>query len=145
MYAPDEEQRWALALIPFDDRHCTEDNPVINYGRPVPITNHDTAAKRRRFYEALLDIAWLPSIVRSAIMTELGRSLQTQKHKVEEAVTLTLEAIIDEQEALLRKQGQRLRGGVRAAAIDAVADGQGITVEALKKRLQRGRKKRRSP
>ncbi len=49
---------------------------------------------RRSFYQALLEIKWLPSKFQSAVMSELGLSLQKQKSHVENARTLTLKVLV---------------------------------------------------
>ena len=45
----------------------------------------DDKSLRRAFYQALLDIEWLPSKIHSAVMSELGLSLQKRKSDIEEA------------------------------------------------------------
>ena len=52
---------------------------------------------------ALLKIEWLPSKIRSEVMSELGLSLQKQKSDVEEARTITLKFLVDECKAWMPK------------------------------------------
>ena len=71
----------------------------------------DDKGLRRAFYQALLDIEWLPSKIHSAVMSELGLSLQKRKSDIEEARTLTLNVLVDE-----CKRGCRRMGSSREAA-----------------------------
>jgi hypothetical protein len=118
--------------------------------RPILMGDPATAAVRKLFLEALLDVQWLPSTVRRAVMAELGRSLQEQNAGIERAEAATLRVMINEEEARMRANGERPRGGVGTAAIAVVAASQGLKVETLLKKLyrldhpdQRPRKRRR--
>jgi hypothetical protein len=51
--------------------------------------------------------------------------------------------MIEEVKARMKKDGERPRGGRHEAALAEVARTQGITVGALKKRLQRNRPRRK--
>jgi hypothetical protein len=98
---------------------------------------------RERFYNALLKINWLAPKIRYAILKELGLSQQEQNRQIEEAVTTTLRHMIAETQERLRRNGQRPRGGVRAQAIAEIAESQGMSVEALERRLERNVRRQR--
>ena len=98
---------------------------------------------RRSFYQALLEIKWLPSKIQSAVMSELGLSLQKQKRHVENARTQTLKFLVDQCKARMRGNGERPRGGIHDAAVAEVAGRQGMKPEALKQRITRINKRPR--
>jgi hypothetical protein len=97
----------------------------------------DEAEQKRRFYEALLHIPWLPSRFRSAILKELGSSLRKQQRDFKRVETLALRFMINEAKARMQKQGRRERGGIHDAAVREIAQMVGMTPEALTKQLQR--------
>jgi hypothetical protein len=97
---------------------------------------------RRSFYEALLKIEWLPPTIRRAVLKELGQSLQKQKRSIEYARTVTLNSLIKKCKARMRANGERPRGGIHDAAVEHVATSQGMSPEALKKRITRLKKPR---
>ena len=98
---------------------------------------------RRSFYQALLEIKWLPSKIQSAVMSELGLSLQKQKSRVENARTQTLKFLVGQCKARMRGNGERPRGGIQDAAVAEVAARQGMKPEALKQRITRINKRPR--
>jgi hypothetical protein len=95
----------------------------------------DDKSLRRAFYQALLDIEWLPSKIHSAVMSELGLSLQKRKSDIEEARTLTLNLLVDECKARMRENGEQPRGGIHDSAVAEIAARHGMTAEALKQAL----------
>jgi|SRR5208282_957115 len=99
----------------------------------------------RDLYKRLLDISYPPLApeVRSALMKALGQSPRRQKAALTGPVAVTLQFMIDEEKARMKKDGERPRGGRHEAALAKVARTQGITVGALKKRLQRNRPRRK--
>jgi hypothetical protein len=103
-------------------------------GEGVPNEIHE------RLYKWLLDLLCPPLAreVRNALMKALGRSPRQTRGEAE-AVAVTLQYLIDEEKARMKKSGERPRGGLRDAAVAEVAGTQGITVPALKKRIQRHR------
>jgi hypothetical protein len=105
----------------------------------------DDEGLRRSFYQALLAIEWLPSPIQSAVMSELGLSLQKRKSAVEKARTTTLKFLVDEVKGRMRRDSMRPRGGIHDAAVAEVAAGQNMTPDALRKRITRlgSRKKRK--
>jgi hypothetical protein len=111
-----------------------------NSGRPAGSKNRTTQlleqlSLRRAFYQGLLDIEWLPSKIRGAVMSELGLPLQ-------EARTLALNVLVDECKARMRKNGEQPRGGIHDSAVAEIAARQGMTAEALTQRITRLNKKR---
>jgi hypothetical protein len=98
---------------------------------------------RRSFYQALLEIKWLPSKIRSAVMSELSLSLQKLKRDNEKARTETLKLLINECKAQMRENGERPRGGVHDAAVAKIAERHGMEVGALRQRITRLRKRAR--
>jgi hypothetical protein len=97
----------------------------------------DEDEQKRGLYEALLRIDWLPSRFRSAILRELGSSLQKEKRGFKQVEAVVLRFMIKEAKARMRKNGERKKGGIHDAAVAEIAERFGITVENLKKRLQR--------
>jgi hypothetical protein len=95
----------------------------------------------RDLYKRLLGISYPPLApeVRKALMKVLGQSPRRQKAALAEPMAVTLQFLIDEEKARMKKDGERPRGGRHEAALEEVARTQGITVGALKKRLQRHR------
>jgi hypothetical protein len=102
----------------------------------------DDKSLRRAFYQALLDIEWLPSKIHSAVMSELGLSLQKRKSDFEEGRTLILNVLVDECKARMRENGEQPRGGIHDSAVAEIAARHGMTAEALKQRITRLNKKR---
>jgi hypothetical protein len=95
----------------------------------------------RTLYESLLAISYPPLApeIRNALMKVLGRSPRRQKAAVNLAVAATLQHLIDVEKARMKKEGKQPRGGRHEAALSEVAHQQGMTVDALKKRIQRHR------
>jgi hypothetical protein len=94
----------------------------------------------RGLYKRLLSLSCprLAREVRNAIMKVLGRSPRLTRGEAE-AVAVTLQYLIKEEKARVKKSGKRPRGGSHDAAVAEVASRQGMTVVALKKRIQRHR------
>ncbi len=103
----------------------------------------DDESLRRAFYQARLEIEWLPSKIHSAVMSELGLSLQKQKRHVENARTQTLKFLVDQCKTRMRGNGERPRGGIHDAAVAEVAARQGMKPEALKQRITRNNRRPR--
>jgi len=82
------------------------------------------------------------SKIHSAVMSELGLSLQKRKSDIEEARTLTLNVLVDECKARMRENGEQPRGGIHDSAVAEIAARHGMTAEALKQRITRLNKKR---
>jgi hypothetical protein len=139
---------WRVAIIGYD--------PIvwINYldayirGEPEPSMDNgqrkthfaqfiDDESLRRSFYQALLEIEWLPSTIQSAVMSELGLSLRKRKSDVEKARTITLKILVNDCKARMRRNRERPRGGIHDAAVAEVAASQNMTPDALKKRITR--------
>jgi hypothetical protein len=131
-----------VMLVPYNARTCEvswEHTIVMDGGGTSP---HETFYET--FYEALLAIPWLPPKVRGVIMGELGRSLRKEKRDIEYARTATLSVLINERKKRLREKGQHPRGGVHEKAVEEIAQRQGMTVAALKKRLQRYKRRQKN-
>jgi hypothetical protein len=132
---------WTVALVPIYPR----DVVAARNGTAVTLRARDvvfigeiaTAEERKRFYEALLKIDWLPSNIRGAILQELGSSLSQEKHDRTWGETYASRHMIKETKARMRAQGERPKGGIHDAAVAEVAERIGITFENLCKRLQR--------
>ena len=146
---------WRVAIIGYDPirwvryldeyaRQSGEPEPSMDDGRRKThfVQYIDDTSLRRAFYQALLDIEWLPSKIRSAVMSELGLSLQKRKSDNEEARTLTLNVLVDECKARMRENGEQPRGGIHDSAVAEIAARHGMTAEALKQRITRLNKKR---
>ena len=111
--------------------------PVVKQRRPILVSyQEDTEDNRKAFYAALLEIPWLAPKVRNAILRELGRSPREEDVGIERARNLTMRMMINERKELMRKNGDRPRGGVHEAAVAAIAHEQGLSVSALKWRLR---------
>ena len=111
--------------------------PVVKQRRPILVSyQEDTEDNRNAFYAALLEIPWLAPKVRNAIVRELGRSPREEDVGIERARNLTMRMMINERKELMRKNGDRPRGGVHEAAVAAIAHEQGLSVSALKWRLR---------
>jgi hypothetical protein len=137
--------RWAVMLVPFSFIHGTDETTgkpritaKIHWRRAVAMSNKDiTTAERRNFYRALLEVSWLPSALRRAVMAELGLSLRKQKRDYVEGETIAMRHMVDKLKTAMHAQGLRPRGGIYEAAVAEVAHAHGMTADALKKRLQR--------
>ena len=84
---------WRVAIIGYDRiqwvryldayaQQSGEPEPSMDDGRrKMHLVQYidDEDDLRRSFYQALLEIKWLPSKFQSAVMSELGLSLQKQK------------------------------------------------------------------
>ena len=122
-----------------------------DHGRTVLVTNHDSEAERKAFYESILKLSWLPPEVRRAIFKALDRDYRAYKAEIKDAVAVTLRFMIAEEEGRLREDRKRPRNrrdlrevsrAFRDTAEANVADRIGITQDALKKRLQQRYRKR---
>ena len=148
---------WRVAIIGYDRMQWVRylDAYAQQSGEPEPSMDDgrrkthlvqyidDEDDLRRSFYQALLEIKWLPSKIQSAVMSELGLSLQKRKRHVENARTQTLKFLVDECKARMRGNGERPRGGIHDAAVAEVAARQGMKPEALKQRITRINKRPR--
>ena len=105
------------------------------------LIGQDEADQKRRLYEALLHIDWLPSRFRGAILRELDSSLRQQQDGYAKRFALIWRHLITEAEDRMREKGERPPGGIHDAAVDEIAERFGIGFDALKKRLQRSNKK----
>ena len=148
---------WRVAIVGYDRiqwarylnayaRQSGEPEPSMDDGRREThfaqyIANEGEL--RRSFYQVLLKIEWLPSKIRSEVMSELGLSLQKQKSDVEEARTITLKFLVDECKARMRKNREQPRGGIHEAAVAEIAARQNMKAEALKQRITRLRRRSR--
>jgi hypothetical protein len=119
------------------------DAVTFEFRRNVFMWSGTPAKERAAFYRSLLKISWLPPKVRRAIMSELGLSLRVQNREVEEAVSMALLQLIANEKVRLKENGERPQGGISDAAVAEIAHTQSMTVEAMKKRLQRHRKRRK--
>lgn len=128
-------------LVPSNARTCE-----VSWKHAIVVDEGGTSSHEafyETFYEALLAIPWLPPKVRGVVMGELGRSLRKEKRDIEYARTVTLRVLINERKKRLREKGQVPRGGVHEKAVEEIAAAQGMTVSALKKRLQRYKQRAR--
>ena len=146
-----DKLEWKVAIIGFDGRQWVRYLSALGQqsGKPEPSLDDgrrkthlvqyidDEEDLRRSFYRALLEISWLPSKIRSAVMSQLGVSLQKQKSEVENARTIALKFLVEETKARMRGNRERPRGGIHDAAVAEVAAKQGMTSEALKQRITR--------
>jgi hypothetical protein len=105
-------------------------------GRPVLMRYVDDAVEQKCFYEALLELPWLAPSIRRLILKELGRSQRAENVEYERARTLVMRAMINERKAVMKKKGERPRGGIHEAALAEIANEQGLSVAALKWRLR---------
>ena len=121
-------------FVPFGTGDLGSDVKVTSR-RPVLMEDVDDEAVWKRFYEALLKVPRLAPKVRNAVMRELGRSPRNESAELTWGVTQVHRAMVNERKALMRKNGLRPRGGVHEAAIEEIANEQGLSVAALKGRL----------
>jgi hypothetical protein len=73
-------------------------------------------------------------------LKELGRSQRAENVEYEHGRTMAMRAMINERNAVMKKKGERPRGGIHEAAIAAIANEQGLSVAALKWRLRKLKK-----
>jgi hypothetical protein len=99
--------------------------------------NADEDGKLRRFYEALLFIHLLSPGIRSAILKELGSSPRALQRRTAFMRVTILRRALAETKTRLKKQGVR---NFRQAALDELADGAGMSIDALEKLFQRYKK-----
>jgi hypothetical protein len=134
------ENHAAVVPVRFDfvpEGTGTSGSGVVVNAEPPILMKGANAAGQRRCYEILLELPWFSPGVRRAILKELGRSPRTEKAAIERARTFTLRHIVDEAATRMRASGERPRGGVRQAAITAVADNIGMDAETLELRFKR--------
>src|SRR5262249_51511712 len=71
-----------------------------------------------------------------AIMAELGGSVREYKRQLKHSETQFLRMLVNEAKARMRKNGERPKGGIDDAALDEVAEQEGLpSGAALKKQL----------
>jgi hypothetical protein len=145
---------WRVAIIGYDRsrwnqyldayaRQPGEAQRLMDDGRRKThfVQDIDDESLRRSFYQALLEIKWLPSKIRSAVMSELGLSLQKWKRDNEKARTEALKFLIHECKARMRENGERPRGGIHDAAVAEIAARHGMEVGAVRQRITRLKKR----
>ena len=139
MTAKSDVVRWALMLVPYNGITFE-----ARWRRAIFVG--ESSARENfyeTFYEALLAMPDLSPKVRRAVMEALGRSLREHNRGIEHAVASTLRVNINERKRAWRERGQRPRGGIHEAAVEGEASLQGMTVDALKKRLQRDKQRQK--
>ena len=118
-----DKRPWMVALVPLFS--------VGGMSQPrweeAILIDDATAEERERFHQILIEIKWLPPKARSAILQALGSSPRKRNLR-------------DEMPRIGRLEYQ-IR--VHKRPLKKIADAEGITVAALKKRLQRFRKRER--
>lgn len=114
--------------------------PMVRYLPPI-LMDHASARERRRFYEAALELPWLPPPVRNAILKELGRKPKEEMARVAEARSAMFMVVVAEAEDRIRASGQCR--GAHKLALGEVAANAGMDVEALDKRLKRYKRRQR--
>jgi hypothetical protein len=135
-----DNTRWEAALVPVG---ITGETYTFDWKRTILMDWAKSAEEQKRCYESLLAIRWLAPAVRNAVLKQLGRSRQAEKRGIAHARAETLRFMIDKVEARMRKDRERPRGGIDAAALAEIADGQGMTVEALTRSLTRDNERQR--
>jgi hypothetical protein len=128
-------QAWMIALqgLSFDDAAGT-----CRVVKTIGIACRSSDDEERQLlYKTLLELKWLPSRIRSAILKELSSSLRTVQRDYAGGRAEALRCMIDEAKARMRKQRMRKKGGIHDAAVAEIAEHCGITPETLKKQLQR--------
>jgi hypothetical protein len=131
---------WMVALVPLSGDSVLRPR----WREAILIANDATADEQRRLYETLREMKWLPPKARSAFQQALGSTLRKQKFDDEARRIMFLLHRVNKVKERIKKDGQRPKGGIHEAAHEEVAAGEGITVAALKKQLQRFRKGERS-
>jgi hypothetical protein len=94
----------------------------------------------RLYREMLRDISWrsFSPRVRDALKADFSGSVREYDRLIKHAETSMLRILVDEAKARMRKNGERPKGGIDDAALDEVAEQQGLpSGDALKKQLQR--------
>src|SRR5512139_3977664 len=88
-FDPTQRARYLHAII--DARQSGRPEPEMDCGRRktdlVRLIDDDDG--RRSFYEALLQIQWLPSVIQGAVMKVLDQALQKHKRCIADARTVT--------------------------------------------------------
>lgn len=127
---------WALVLVRLRwDGEAA--HPLLADTIPLPTTPKPSEQDLQLFYTELLRLDWLSPKLRNAIMREAGISPRKRDQEREAGRTSALWMEVKKREDKIRKAKERPRGGAHEAAISAIAQEQGMTVEALKKRFQR--------
>ena len=141
---------WVVMLVPFSLIDGTDEatgKPRVtgefHVRRAVEMSDAN-AAERETFYRSLLKMSWLPPALRRVIMLELGLSLRKERRDVEEAVTITMLHVIEKWKQAMRAQRLRPRGGIHELVVAEIAHRLGMTVDALKKRLQRYKRRQKN-
>jgi hypothetical protein len=128
MSSKQKERPWMLALVPLFGDVRVGGTLQPHWEEASLIGNDAAAGEREHFYQILIEqIEWLPPEARGAILQVLGSSLS--KRNLE-----------DETRRIGRLEYQIK---VRKRPLKEIAAGEGITVPALKKQLQRFRKRER--
>jgi hypothetical protein len=123
---------WTVALVPLLAGK-SKSFQIIVMDRIKP-----NERERKHFFTALLQIDWLPDTLRGAVLKELGSSLRKHRHEFKRSETMRLRALVKEVKARMRKNGERPKGGIDDAALDEVAEREGLpSGVALEKQLQR--------
>jgi hypothetical protein len=91
-----------------------------------------------RFHRELLHMPWLSPRICRAIKADICGSVREYDRQIKRNEAVALRLLVDAAKARMRKNGERPRGGIEAAALDEVAEQQDLpSGDALRKRLQR--------
>jgi hypothetical protein len=128
MSSKPKEQPWMVALVPLFGEVRVSGTLEPRWEDAILIGDDTTAEDREHFYQVLIEqIEWLPPEARAAILQALGSSHSKRRLKDETRRMGRLEYLVKMQKRTLKE----------------IAAGEGITVAALKKQLQRFRKRER--
>jgi hypothetical protein len=109
-------------------------------GRPSLVQYADED-EQKRFLEALLELPWLATDIRRAVMKALGAvpaPVRKRNDAFGQGRSLAYRHLVSEVEMRMRARGERPpRGGFQAAAVEEVAETVGMTTEALGRRIRR--------
>jgi hypothetical protein len=90
------------------------------------------------FYrDILLYMPWLPPQMCKAMKVVISGSVRKYNHQILRKEAATLRALVEVAEARMRENGEQPQGGVKAAAIEEVANRVKLNADTLKKRIQR--------
>jgi hypothetical protein len=128
MSRKEKEQPWMVALVPLCGEVRVGGTLQPRWEEAILIADDATAEEREHFYQILIEqIKWLPPEARGPILQALGSSPSERNPE-------------DETRRMGRMQYQIK---VRKRPLKEIAASEGITVAALKKQLQRFRKRER--
>jgi hypothetical protein len=129
----------------FPAFHAYDDvYPDFKFRRTVVIGEGTTEDDMKAFLKSLVETPQIPAKVRYAAAAAAGISIQEQKRDARYGEMIALAHLLKEIKARMRSNGERpIDIGIHQAALNELAEQQGMDADTLRDRFKRFRRRRR--